>query len=201
MSDSTEHRLDSFTDKRDVVRWALGTPWFFDGLAFATDGRIAAWMPSEPFEFTCDGRRPNAAEIIRRMPAGLVFQPLVELPPLSACRDCNGLGYTIEEECSDCNGTGSVEHECDCPHCCEDEEDCESCDGTGKFTGEDAKVKCNCLYQPIEVQGDTFALEYLHKIAALGSPVVAVKDEQLWFKCDDITGTIMKLQPSTMRRS
>lgn len=190
-------KLLPFCDADKFARYALATPWYTSGYAVATDGRIAAWLPSDPFDAPCDGRRPQIEPLMRK-PLGLNYRPLGELPARTNCPDCNGLGYTIEEKCEECDGTGEVEHDCDCPHCEEETEECIECGGLGKFTGDDAKVKCDCRYEPFEIGGLTFALEYLLKIAALGDSQIAV-DDRLWFKCGEICGTLMPIDPRFLR--
>jgi hypothetical protein len=191
---ATEHILQRFCDSSNLGKMYGGAyPWFVDGKAFATDSRIAAWIDSDPFESPPKGnlKQPNAAKIMA------MFQG--ELEPLEissdVCNCCKGVGFTIEERCSQCKGSGRVRHECDCEHCDTKYEDCDECDGKGRFTGEDAKIVCDCQGKRVNVLGHDFAFGYLQKIAALGNPMVAVKDGVMSFKCGDVTGVLMGLVP------
>lgn len=200
MATETLDRLAAFTDKSMFsYRENLRHPWYVNGVAFASDGIAAAWIPSEEFESPpFKGRRPNIDWILKDQPVGEVYLPLV-IPDMTPCPDCKGLGYTIEEDCDECGGTGKVEHDCDCQHCVEEFEECEECDGEGKFSGDDAKIPCDCRFEPYEVQGVTFSLKYLHKIAALGDVVVTVHDNKLWFKSGDLSGTLMMIDQAKRR--
>ena len=191
MEATTQHPLQPFTDGNVGTRYALGAPWYVDGLAFATDGRIAAWMPSEPFETPTDGRKPSRVSQIISEPAGLDYQPM---PLFEPCALCSGKLTVIREKCEHCDGKGRIAHECDCELCTEQYERCYECGGKGKFTGADASVACECFNTSIRFLGSSYALGYLHKIAALGDVVCAVDFadtvKSLWFKVGEIRGRL-----------
>jgi hypothetical protein len=188
-------RLLPFCDGGASQRYALATPWFADGIAFASDGRIAAWMPSEPFEIPCEGKRPNAWGIINQnMPTSLQWEPMPPLPEVTPCPKCNDAGFVIEERCTTCNGKGKVEHDCGCEYCLENYEECPDCEGDGKFDGEDAKVSCTCLTSDNAhvIAGGKFSLRRLRNIAALGDGVVISREQcRLAFKCGEILGVLV----------
>jgi hypothetical protein len=182
------HPLQPFTDSGASRRYALATPWYADGLAVATDGRIAAWMPSEPFEIPCEGKRPGTAGLMRE-PDGLTYQPM---PIFESCANCGGKGIVIRTECERCKGKGREPHRCDCEYCTQDDEECGDCDGKGKFTGKDAKVECRCEYPRFSLGSHRYGLQYLHKIATMGPAEYAIeRSGQLWFRAGKVTGTLM----------
>lgn len=173
------HVLQPFTYRWDTLQYV-------DGYAFASDGAIAAWLPSEPFDSKF---RPGRDKVIKLFRDDLEFSPL---EPLPLCLTCNGTGIEIIEECEECAGTGEVDHECDCDLCTEEYDDCPECEGKGKFTGEDAKSDCSeCRERAIEIHGQRFAVLYLRKIAALGDPLIAVDDDKMHFRAGLVKGVLL----------
>lgn len=177
----------------DSWRVATGSPWWKDGKAIATDGRIIVSVPCERFADDATLRRPDVSCYLPE-PTGLTWQPM---PALPVCSECNGTGKITRTECEECEGTGEIEHDCDCEFCTKTEE-CDECDGEGKFTGEDAIDDCDqCRRQRIELIGDSgFSLDCLTKITSLGPAEIALdsKDKNmLRFRCGQFSGCLMAL--------
>jgi hypothetical protein len=101
----------------DESRIYIGSPFYADGFAYATDGHLAVRIPSESFE--AERWTDRNKETVLKAFAREGGQWWTITPPLES---------PIEEvACSTCSGTGT--HEC---HACYHEDDCSDCDGTGK---------------------------------------------------------------------
>jgi hypothetical protein len=103
----------------DESRVYIGSPFYHDGFAYATDGHLAVRIPSE--SFTEDKWKLERKETVLKSFAREGGQWWTITPPLES--------PIKEVACDACSGTGCDE----CFHCGHEAE-CSNCDGTGKRT-------------------------------------------------------------------
>lgn len=116
-----------------ACRHGLSMPFVQGRWLYATDGRICVRMPApEPWPFEPAGRIPKDLD-------GNIFRTLacqpegVEFPmPEGDCSTCNGSKHLEVRPCPDCEGEGSIECDCDRPHC-DNTYECEDCKGSGSL--------------------------------------------------------------------
>lgn len=150
----------------DETRHVIMAPFPHGKHTYATDGRIMIRCPRIEGIEEVKGA-PDPTKVWKPFDAKADFKPL---PPLSDPVD------ETSAECFPCDGTGEVV----CPHCKWGHE-CENCDGTGQSQKKDDRW--------MTVDGGTFAIRYLIRIAALPgarfATAAGVPDSIGIFTCDD----------------
>lgn len=175
----------------DYNLFALLEPYYFNGYAFATDGRILAGFPSLPFDNRVR-RVPNGKHVLDTHKPRGEWQKMPEIPK---CDVCEGKGEVKILACKRCDGSGEVAHNCDCDLCDESYEECSRCDGTGRHKdGTERTVVCGaCSQKRINLLGNQFQLRYLQKIADLPNAEIceASQEYALVFRSGEIVGVLM----------
>jgi hypothetical protein len=102
----------------DESRIYIGSPFYADGFAYATDGHLAVRIPSEPFEaerWTDRNKETVLKAFAREDGEWWTVTPPKESPIKEAeCEECGGSGVkechacSHEDDCGDCGGTGTV---------------------------------------------------------------------------------------------
>ena len=187
--------LDRFCGIEDLREW-LNAPVLIGGTVYRSNGHILVCAPPEA------GREYATNEWgVKREPDKLMaqwrdgeFAPLPKLPHPQTCLFCKGAGFLPMSKCTDCKGEGTFRHGWH-------EYDCKECDGDGRVRDDDNGTLSACHgcgglgheRSSFKVNDVSFDLVYLHWIAALPNPLVAVrgKADPLTFRFDGGDGLLM----------
>ncbi len=130
--------IKPFCDIDDSTgRYSILEPFYSNGYACATDVRIIAAFPSEPFD-NRDRRVPNGAHVLESTEPRGDWQ---QMPAVARCMSCDGSGQVVVHVCEKCEGSGEVAHDCDCDLCTVSYKECPQCRGIGEHKNGVEKTK------------------------------------------------------------